>query len=170
MIKSVHSVLAICPSCWGNRASLSPIVGLNMFLLYQNLTHPLALTLSHSHSLSLTLPLVAHKEKGTAKAAGIRTRSVGATLLLFAQRGTEGRQMLLACPYQVSWCQLAPLVQVLWVRKRTNGLHAWKCIPVYMDHQAGDLGVGCGGSMRPFRPSGSWRPFSPFVGRFPLLR
>lgn len=27
--------------------------------------------------------------------------------------------------------------QVLWVRQRTNGLHAFKCIPVYMDYQAG---------------------------------
>ena len=30
--------------------------------------------------------------------------------------------------------------EVLWVRQRTNGLHAFKSIPVYMDHQAGDSG------------------------------
>lgn len=33
---------------------------------------------------------------------------------------------------------LTPLrvFKVLWVRQRTNGLHAFKCIPVYMDYQA----------------------------------
>ena len=33
--------------------------------------------------------------------------------------------------------------QVLWVRQRTNGLHAFKCIPVYMDYQAGCSGQCC---------------------------
>ncbi|CAJ1412909.1 unnamed protein product [Effrenium voratum] len=45
------------------------------------------------------------------------------------------RQPLWHHGYNTSTPTFQLMKKVLWVRKRTNGLHAWKCIPVYMDHQ-----------------------------------
>ncbi|CAK9115086.1 unnamed protein product [Durusdinium trenchii] len=45
------------------------------------------------------------------------------------------RQPLWHHGYNTSSATFKLMKKVLWVRQRTNGLHAFKCIPVYMDYQ-----------------------------------